>query len=75
MSDPLLKSDQKMLEDSPNAISLPEIGGWSYALRLAGWGDDRPIWSGSCPCQSFSSAGTQHAPTIRASLANVVSAH
>ncbi len=33
------------------------IGGWGYALRLAGWGDDRPVWTGSCPCQPFSSAG------------------
>ncbi len=33
------------------------IGGWSLALRLAGWPDDRPVWTGSCPCQSFSAAG------------------
>lgn len=33
------------------------IGGWSYAARLAGWPDDRPMWSGSPPCQPFSSAG------------------
>ena len=33
------------------------IGGWSYALRLAGWPDHRPIWTGSCPCQPLSSAG------------------
>lgn len=33
------------------------IGGWSYALRLAGWPDDRPVWTGSCPCQPFSEAG------------------
>lgn len=33
------------------------IGVWSYALRLAGWPDDRPVWTGSCPCQPFSSAG------------------
>lgn len=33
------------------------IGGWSYALRLAGWDDDRPVWTGSCPCQPLSSAG------------------
>ena len=35
------------------------IGGWSHALRLAGWSDDRPIWTGSCPCQPFTSAGQQ----------------
>lgn len=33
------------------------IGGWSYALRLAGWPDERPVWTGSCPCQPFSLAG------------------
>ena len=33
------------------------IGVWSYALRQAGWSDDRPVWTGSCPCQPFSSAG------------------
>jgi DNA (cytosine-5)-methyltransferase 1 len=33
------------------------IGVWSYALRKAGWPDDRPVWTGSCPCQPFSSAG------------------
>lgn len=33
------------------------IGGWSHALRLAGWPDDRPVWTGSCPCQPFSEAG------------------
>ena len=33
------------------------IGGWPLALRIAGWPDDEPIWTGSCPCQPFSSAG------------------
>jgi DNA (cytosine-5)-methyltransferase 1 len=33
------------------------IGGWSYALRLAGWPDEKPVWTGSCPCQPFSAAG------------------
>jgi DNA (cytosine-5)-methyltransferase 1 len=33
------------------------IGGWSYALRLTGWPDERPVWTGSCPCQPFSAAG------------------
>ena len=35
------------------------IGGWAYAIRLAGWPDDRPVWTGSCPCQPFSAAGKQ----------------
>ena len=33
------------------------IGGWAYALALAAWPDDRPVWTGSCPCQPFSVAG------------------
>ncbi len=33
------------------------IGGWSLALRLAGWPDDAPVWTGSCPCQPWSNAG------------------
>lgn len=36
------------------------IGGWSYALRLAGVSDDSNVWTGSAPCQPFSSAGKQH---------------
>ena len=33
------------------------IGGWSEALRLAGWDTNRPVWTASCPCQPFSVAG------------------
>lgn len=33
------------------------IGVWSYALRLAGWSDERRIWTASCPCQPLSAAG------------------
>ena len=33
------------------------IGGWPLALALAGWPSDRPVFTGSCPCQSFSVAG------------------
>jgi DNA (cytosine-5)-methyltransferase 1 len=35
------------------------IGGWSVALRLAEWPDDKHVWTGSCPCQPFSTAGKQ----------------
>jgi DNA (cytosine-5)-methyltransferase 1 len=31
------------------------IGGWPYALALAGWRG--PVWTGSCPCQPLSGAG------------------
>lgn len=33
------------------------IGGWSHALKLASWPADRRVWTGSCPCQPFSTAG------------------
>ena len=33
------------------------VGVWSLALRRAGWPDELPVWTGSCPCQPFSSAG------------------
>lgn len=32
-------------------------GVWSVSARLAGWPDDRELWTGSCPCQPFSQAG------------------
>ena len=35
------------------------IGGWSYALRLAGWDATRPVCTASLPCQPFSVAGAQ----------------
>lgn len=34
------------------------IGGWPLALKLAGWGE-RPVWTGSCPCQGYSNAGAK----------------
>lgn len=33
------------------------IGGWSHALRIAGWPDNKPVWTASLPCQPFSIAG------------------
>jgi DNA (cytosine-5)-methyltransferase 1 len=57
--------DDRSIEDvTPNDLAgfkqchfFAGIGVWSYALRRAGWSDDRPVWTGSCPCQPFSSAG------------------
>lgn len=57
--------DTRSIEDvTPNDLKgftqchfFAGIGVWSYALRLVGWPDDKPIWTGSCPCQPFSPAG------------------
>lgn len=57
--------DERSIEDvTPNDLRgytqchfFAGIGGWAYALDLAGWPRDRPVWTGSCPCQPFSAAG------------------
>ncbi|MDQ0303845.1 DNA cytosine methyltransferase [Ancylobacter polymorphus] len=36
------------------------IGGWSYAARLAGWPDERPLWTASAPCPPWSRARIWH---------------
>lgn len=33
------------------------VGIWALSLRAAGWPDDRKVWTGSPPCQPYSSAG------------------
>ena len=45
------------LKDFNQCHFFAGIGGWSHALRLAGWADDRRVWTGSPPCQPFSAAG------------------
>lgn len=45
------------LQDYTQCHFFAGIGVWSYSLRLAGWPDDEPVWTGSCPCQPFSAAG------------------
>lgn len=57
--------DERSIEDvHPDDLSpytqchfFAGIGVWSLAIRRAGWSDDRPVWTGSCPCQPFSTAG------------------
>ena len=45
------------LHDATRFHTFAGIGLWEYALRLAGWPADVPVWTGSCPCQPFSTAG------------------
>ena len=56
--------DRSIMEVTPDDLRryaqchfFAGIGGWPYALELAGWPSNRPVWTGSCPCQPFSSAG------------------
>jgi DNA (cytosine-5)-methyltransferase 1 len=62
---PLGFVDERSIEDvRPDELAgyaqchfFAGIGGWPLALRLAGWPDERSVWTGSCPCQPFSAAG------------------
>ena len=51
------KLEPDLVRDAMQFHAFAGIGVWSYALRLAGWPDDVPVWTGSCPCQPFSVAG------------------
>jgi DNA (cytosine-5)-methyltransferase 1 len=59
--------ERSITEVNPNEIRgykqwhfFAGIGGWSLALRMAGWAEDRPVLTGSPPCQPFSNAGRKH---------------
>lgn len=55
--------ERSIKEVQPNEVGNGQvhlfagIAVWSYALRLAGWPDEFPVWTASCPCQPFSAAG------------------
>ena len=56
--------ERSIIEVHPNDLTDFEqchffagIGGWSYALRLAQYPDNKPVWTASLPCQPFSTAG------------------
>jgi DNA (cytosine-5)-methyltransferase 1 len=55
----IAKLSKKHLEKYRRVHLFAGIGGWGLALELAGWPSDVPVWSGSCPCQPFSTAGQQ----------------
>lgn len=47
------------LTEHTRAHFFAGVGGWERALDLAGVPADLPVWTGSCPCQPFSSAGAK----------------
>lgn len=47
----------KDLKGFTHAHFFAGIGGWDLALQAAGWPQEVPVWTGSCPCQPFSAAG------------------
>ena len=53
----ILDVEAKDLEGFTQHHFFAGIGGWSAALRLAGWADNRQICTASLPCQPFSVAG------------------
>ena len=50
-------NDLTAADCGPTSHFFAGIGGWAYALQLAGWNPARPVWTGSAPCQPFSIAG------------------
>lgn len=49
--------DPEDLKEFTQCHFFAGVAGWSRALRLVGWPDDRPVWTGSPPCQPYSVAG------------------
>ena len=57
MSDQFEMFDPRILRGFTQCHFFAGGGFWSLALRQAGWPDDRPAWTASSPCPSFSAAG------------------
>jgi len=58
----ILEIDPDELRSYRQCHFFAGIGGWPLALNLAGWSADRPVWTGSCPCQPLSVAGAGKGP-------------
>ena len=54
---PIQQIDPNELTPYTQCHFFAGLGGWPLALQLAGWPTSRRCWTGSCPCQPFSTAG------------------
>ena len=58
-------SDADVADVTPDEIGAGDahffagIGGWPLALKRSWWPASVPLWTGSCPCQPFSTAGSR----------------
>lgn len=75
MSDQFTMFGPPISTDTGSAISSQELGIWSYALRLAGWPDDREVWTGKHESGTAISLErmAEHAPDLskQAQLASI----
>lgn len=56
-SRPIEEVPPEELGDYTHCHFFAGIGGWAFAAKLAGWPDERELWTGSCPCQPISGIG------------------
>lgn len=54
---PIQEVQPKDLEGCTQIHLFCGIAGWALVLKLAGWPEDWPVWTGSPPCQPYSIAG------------------
>jgi len=55
----IIEVEAKEIKDFKQHHFFAGIGTWSYALRQAGWPDNKNVWTASLPCQPFSIAGNR----------------
>lgn len=58
LTEDITNFDMGLLEWYNHCHFFAGIGGWALALSMAGVTHDFNVWTGSCPCQPFSTAST-----------------